>query len=72
MAFARSGEVVAAATRLSLRLTEAGGWRDTELSLPEGQWVDLLAPGNEFTGHARVEKLFDRHPVALLVRASVD
>ncbi|MFF1588836.1 malto-oligosyltrehalose synthase [Streptomyces sp. NPDC058286] len=72
VAFARSGEVVAAATRLSLRLAEAGGWRDTELSLPEGQWVDLLAPGNEFTGHARVAKLFDRHPIALLVRAPVN
>lgn len=71
MAFARSGEAVAAVTRLSLRLAETGGWRDTELPLPEGRWVDLLAPGREFTGHARVEDLFDRLPVALLVRAPV-
>jgi len=69
VAFARSGEVVAAVTRLSLRLADAGGWRDTELSLPEGHWVDLLAPGRPFTGHARVEELFARLPVALLVRA---
>ncbi|MEU6658389.1 malto-oligosyltrehalose synthase [Streptomyces sp. NPDC046821] len=69
VAFARSAEVVTAVTRLSLRLAEAGGWRDTELSLPEGRWVDLLAPGGEFEGHARVEKLFAGLPVALLVRA---
>jgi (1->4)-alpha-D-glucan 1-alpha-D-glucosylmutase len=71
VAFARSGEAVAAVTRLSLRLAETGGWRDTELPLPEGRWIDLLAPGREFTGHARVEELFDRLPVSLLVRAPV-
>ncbi|RVU28544.1 malto-oligosyltrehalose synthase [Streptomyces antnestii] len=69
VAFARSGEVVTAVTRLSLRLADAGGWRDTELTLPEGRWVDLLAPGRQFEGHARVEQLFAGLPVALLVRA---
>ncbi len=68
LAFARSGEVVTAVTRLSLRLEEEGGWRDTELPLPAGRWTDLLAPGREFTGHARVEALFGRSPVVLLER----
>uniref|UniRef100_A0AAU1ZTF3 Malto-oligosyltrehalose synthase n=1 Tax=Streptomyces sp. NBC_00093 TaxID=2975649 RepID=A0AAU1ZTF3_9ACTN len=67
-AFARSGEVVTAVTRLSLRLADTGGWQDTRLPLPPGRWTDLLAPEGEFTGHARVEELFSRLPVALLER----
>ncbi|WP_405626850.1 malto-oligosyltrehalose synthase [Streptomyces sp. NBC_00016] len=69
LAFARSGRVVTAVTRLSLRLAEAGGWRGTRLALPPGTWVDVLAPEREFTGHARVAELFERLPVALLERA---
>ncbi|MFD7934217.1 malto-oligosyltrehalose synthase [Streptomyces sp. NPDC059755] len=69
LAFARSGRVVTAVTRLSLRLAEAGGWRETRLALPPGTWVDVLAPEREFTGHARVAELFERLPVALLERA---
>ncbi|MER6091219.1 malto-oligosyltrehalose synthase [Streptomyces bluensis] len=68
VAFVRSGEVVAAVTRLSLRLAEAGGWRETRLALPRGRWADVLAPEREFTGHVRVAELFDRLPVALLER----
>ncbi|MFI9168166.1 malto-oligosyltrehalose synthase [Streptomyces lincolnensis] len=67
-AFARSGEVVTAVTRLSLRLAQAGGWRETVLPLPPGRWSDVLSAGREFTGHARVEELFERLPVALLER----
>ncbi|MFH8220481.1 malto-oligosyltrehalose synthase [Streptomyces sp. NPDC018057] len=67
-AFTRSGEVVTAVTRLSLRLAEAGGWRGTRLTLPPGRWADVLAPGRHFEGHARVEELFAALPVALLER----
>ncbi|MEU1304925.1 malto-oligosyltrehalose synthase [Streptomyces shenzhenensis] len=69
LAFARSGEVVTAVTRLSLRLAEAGGWRDTRLALPPGRWADVLAPERTFDGHARVADLFRPGPVALLERA---
>jgi (1->4)-alpha-D-glucan 1-alpha-D-glucosylmutase len=68
VAFARSAQVVTAVTRLSLRLTEAGGWRDTQLPLPPGRWSDVLSPGREFTGHARVAELFGPLPVVLLER----
>lgn len=68
VSFARSAEVVTAVTRLSLRLAGSGGWRDTSLPLPPGRWADALAPGREFTGHARVAELFERLPVALLER----
>ncbi|WP_432135790.1 MULTISPECIES: malto-oligosyltrehalose synthase [unclassified Streptomyces] len=69
LAFARSGSVVTAVTRLSLRLAQAGGWRDTVLPLPPGRWADVLFPERVFTGHARVAELFERLPVALLERA---
>ncbi|MPY62642.1 malto-oligosyltrehalose synthase [Streptomyces spongiae] len=68
VAFVRSGEVVTAVTRLSLRLADAGGWRETRLALPAGRWADVLTGGREFTGHARVAELFERLPVALLER----
>jgi (1->4)-alpha-D-glucan 1-alpha-D-glucosylmutase len=71
-AFVRSGEVISAVTRLSLRLAEAGGWRDTRLALPEGRWADVLAPEREFTGHTRVAELFEPSPVVLLERVSAD
>ncbi|WP_427919319.1 malto-oligosyltrehalose synthase [Streptomyces sp. cg40] len=66
VAFARSGAVVTAVTRLSSRLAEAGGWRDTVLPLPPGRWADVLAPERRFTGHARVAELFELSPVVLL------
>ncbi|MFI9628367.1 malto-oligosyltrehalose synthase [Streptomyces sp. NPDC052042] len=71
LAFCRSGEVVTAVTRLSLRLAESGGWHGTELVLPdEGPWTDLLAPGRKFAGASvDVAELFAERPVALLGRA---
>ncbi|MEV0736918.1 malto-oligosyltrehalose synthase [Streptomyces sp. NPDC050549] len=66
VAFARSGAAVTAVTRLSSRLAEAGGWRDTALPLPSGRWADVLAPERQFTGHARVAELFELSPVVLL------
>ncbi|MGW3197922.1 malto-oligosyltrehalose synthase [Streptomyces sp. NPDC001118] len=72
VAFARSGVVVTAVTRLSLRLAEAGGWRETRLELPSGRWSDVLTEGREFTGHARVTELFDRLPVVLLERVGAE
>lgn len=72
MAFTRSGEVVTAVTRLSLRLAEAGGWGETVLPLPPGVWRDVLVPEREFSGHARVAELLGESPVALLERVAAD
>ncbi|MFH8976567.1 malto-oligosyltrehalose synthase [Streptomyces sp. NPDC017890] len=72
VAFVRSGEVLTAVTRLSLRLAGAGGWHGTALPLPPGRWADALTPGREFTGHARVAELFAKAPVALLERVAAD
>ncbi|WP_328718688.1 malto-oligosyltrehalose synthase [Streptomyces sp. NBC_00247] len=70
LAFCRSGEVVTAVTRLSLRLAEAGGWRDTVLPLPDsGPWHDLLSEEGEFGGgEVAAAELFAARPVALLRR----
>ncbi|MFI2640997.1 malto-oligosyltrehalose synthase [Streptomyces sp. NPDC018610] len=70
VAFTRSGQVLTAVTRLSLRLAQAGGWRDTRLPLPPGRWADVLAPEREFEGEVRTAELFERLPVALLERVA--
>lgn len=68
VAFTRSGEVLTAVTRLSLRLAEAGGWGETELPLPAGVWSDVLVPERDFSGRVRLADLFGASPVALLER----
>lgn len=72
VAFSRSGEVAVAVTRLSLRLAEDGGWRDTVVELPDGgPWRDVLASGpvREWSGGAvAAGELFEERPVALLRR----
>ncbi|MGM1075292.1 malto-oligosyltrehalose synthase [Streptomyces sp. H28] len=70
VAFVRSGRVLSAVTRLSLRLAEAGGWGETLLPLPPGRWADVLTPGREFTGRVRAADLFGAWPVALLERTA--
>ncbi|MFG2113768.1 malto-oligosyltrehalose synthase [Streptomyces sp. NPDC048718] len=73
VAFARTGQVLTAVTRLSLRLAETGGWQDTTLVLPEGRWSDLLDGVREFTGGpdtpVKLAELFEARPVALFARA---
>ncbi|MFF3327666.1 malto-oligosyltrehalose synthase [Streptomyces sp. NPDC002889] len=73
VAFSRSGEVITAVTRLSMRLEQAGGWRGTALTLPAGSWSDPLTPGRMLPGGAPVplSELFADRPVALLVRGDV-
>lgn len=64
LAFDRGGAVTVV-TRLPLGLERAGGWRDTRLELPPGQWRDLLTdrPASPEAG-----TLLGDLPVALLVR----
>ena len=48
------------------RLARAG-WGDTTLSLPDGDWADLLT-GREYAGAAPLHELLADYPVALLIR----
>jgi (1->4)-alpha-D-glucan 1-alpha-D-glucosylmutase len=70
IAFARSADLVAVATRLPVRLAANGGWRDTVLPLPAGpgRWTDALTGRPVKAGFAALADLLDRYPVALLVR----
>jgi (1->4)-alpha-D-glucan 1-alpha-D-glucosylmutase len=68
VAFSRAGAAVTAVTRLSRRLADAGGWRDTELPLPEGRWREQLT-GAEVRGPVPLSELLGDWPVALLVRS---
>ncbi len=72
VAFARTGSehtVVTLATRLSLRLAEAGGWRQTTVTLPPGRYADVLTEDERVhEGRVRVEDLLGPWGVSLLVR----
>ncbi|WP_244881000.1 malto-oligosyltrehalose synthase [Tsukamurella pseudospumae] len=62
-----SSDVAALATRRSLVLDRAGGWRGTRVDLGGGAWTDRLT-GNVFAGRATLAEVLLEHPVALLVR----
>ena len=66
-AFDRGG-ALAVATRLPVGLAAAGGWRDTVLHLPPGDWRDELTGRPADGQHVPVVNLLDTYPVALLVR----
>lgn len=68
LAFARSADLVAVATRLPVGLARTG-WQDTVLALPAGagSWTDLLT-GRPVAPTAALTELLDRYPVALLHR----
>ncbi|MGP3986909.1 malto-oligosyltrehalose synthase [Streptomyces sp. 3N207] len=71
VAFVRTGAVLTAVTRLSLRLELRGGWGSTRLTLPEGIWQDALAEEGsprELTGTVPLGRLFGSAPVAVLTR----
>jgi len=71
VAFQRGAGAVTVVTRLSRRLEEAGGWRDTVLPLPPGRWRDALAPADTdpFEGAVPVAVLLATGPAALLTPA---
>ncbi|MHA2789325.1 malto-oligosyltrehalose synthase [Corynebacterium sp. S7] len=58
--------VIALATRRPLVLEANGGWRDTTVTLPKGDWVDRLT-GKVFSGTVLVSEVLDLLPTALLV-----
>jgi (1->4)-alpha-D-glucan 1-alpha-D-glucosylmutase len=64
VAFDRGGALTVA-TRLPVGLAERG-WGDTTLSLPDGDWADLLT-GREHAGEAPLHEVLADHPVALLI-----
>ncbi|MFG1928378.1 malto-oligosyltrehalose synthase [Cryptosporangium sp. NPDC048952] len=70
VAFDRGG-VVTVVTRLPIGLEQRGGWGDTVLELPDGDWKDELT-GAEYSagadGPVGLIDVLSRYPVALLIR----
>jgi malto-oligosyltrehalose synthase/malto-oligosyltrehalose trehalohydrolase len=62
------GRAIAVGTRLPVGLAAGGGWGDTSLELPPGQWVDLLTD-RRWDGTVRLADLLAAYPVALLAPA---
>jgi len=58
--------IIALATRLPLALESCGGWGETTVQLPEGDWTDRLS-GRTFSGVVPVAEVFSTLPTALLV-----
>ena len=68
VAFARSDRLVAVCTRLPIGLAAAGGWRDTILPLPTGEWTDVIT-GRPVSAAPLLSELLSPYPVALVVRS---
>ncbi len=80
VAFARGaeghpGRAVTVVPRLVLGLRQAGGWKDTAVALPPGEWIDVItgrrhsgmSSANGEPSSAYLLKLLRDFPVALLV-----
>lgn len=68
LAFARARRAVTVATRMPAGLRQAGGWRDTALTLPAGgRWRDVLTQAVHTGPQVPVASLSGQLPVALLV-----
>ena len=66
VAFQRGDEVIVLATRLSERLAQAGGWVDTTVKLPAGEWTDFVSGRRITSGVVRMADLLEGFSVALL------
>ncbi|WP_405070839.1 malto-oligosyltrehalose synthase [Kribbella sp. NBC_01510] len=68
VAFARGDAVITVATRLPAALHRLGGWGDSTVVLPSGQWKNVLTGHEVGSGAARIHELLENLPVALLGR----
>ncbi|MEO3760554.1 malto-oligosyltrehalose synthase [Mycobacterium sp. B14F4] len=66
VAFLRGDDVLTAATRHAVRLSETG-WGETSVVLPDGVWTDRIG-GVRHSGRVPAAELFTGLPVALLER----
>ncbi|MBO0828873.1 MAG: hypothetical protein J2P24_13960, partial [Streptosporangiales bacterium] len=68
VAFSRGGAVTVV-PRLPVALRAAGGWGDTSLELPPGEWTDVLS-GASHAGRVRLADALRAFPVALFLHNS--
>ncbi|MBP2215746.1 malto-oligosyltrehalose synthase [Arthrobacter sp. CAN_C5] len=62
------GGAVALLTRLPLGLQRRGGWQDTAVVLPEGQYSCAITGATFSGGAVPAGTIFETYPVALLIR----
>jgi (1->4)-alpha-D-glucan 1-alpha-D-glucosylmutase len=67
LAFGRGSALITVVPRLAQSLR--GGWGETVLALPEGQWRNVFTE-ELHSGRDRIAHLFARFPVALLTRVT--
>ena len=67
IAYARGDDIAVVVTRLPVGLARRGGWGDTLLDLPPGQWRDVLT-GTTAKGTASLAEMLGTLPVTLLAR----
>lgn len=68
LAFRRGAGVAVVVPRFPARLIREGGWRGTTVTLPAGEWTDVLTGVPRPGGPASMEQVLQRFPVALFVR----
>ncbi|MDO5697412.1 MAG: malto-oligosyltrehalose synthase [Dermatophilus congolensis] len=68
LGLAKARSLVTAVTRAPRRLELAGGHGESVITLPEGEWTDVLTDTTVAGGDVRLAELFDRLPVAVLVQ----
>jgi (1->4)-alpha-D-glucan 1-alpha-D-glucosylmutase len=66
IAFCRGDSVAVLAPRWNVRL--GSGFGATTVDLPSGRWTNILSGEEVSGGKNRAQELFERFPVALLVR----
>ncbi|HET6294617.1 MAG TPA: malto-oligosyltrehalose synthase [Kribbella sp.] len=66
---AEEAGAITLATRLPVALHRLGGWGDSTVVLPEGDWQDVLTGRPVGSGAARINELLGDLPVALLARS---
>ncbi len=68
LGLAKARSLVTAVIRAPKRLEAAGGFGDEVLTLPEGEWTEVLTDSTVAGGEVRLAELFERLPVAVLVQ----
>lgn len=64
--YVRGGRCITVVTRLPLGLDAGGGWRDTTITLPDGEWSDAMTGATWSGGEVRLDGLLADFPVAML------
>lgn len=63
--------VITLATRSPMYLEDHGGWADTTVTLPQGDWLDYLT-GKTYSSTVPVSDVFSLFPTALLVKQPLE